>query len=389
MPRILVKLCWREIRRILSDPRIFVLLLGGPFIYAFVFGGVYWQGRTTNVPIVIVDQDHSRLSRELTTALRASDSLKIVGWANSPDELPALARREAAYTCVMFPARFERDVLAGRAPKIGVLLDGTNTLVSGVSLNAIRNVIGAYQVGVNRRFLEASGVPNERIDTVSRPVTIVGRQLFNPTSNYSYFLLIGLVCAASQSVIRMITGMSIGLDSYANIRREFKTDLPGAPWLYATKVIGTCCLALPVVYGATATVLTLFGTPHRGSLVFIYSALTVYVIVHVGMGFGYYGLCRSYILSTHLHLFMAVALFFLSGFTWPYYAMPAAVQAVAHYIPIFHMNCIMRKVNMVGASADWVLPHLVALVIWLVLGYTWGYVAFKKWLESQKALSHA
>jgi ABC-2 type transport system permease protein len=187
----------------------------------------------------------------------------------------------------------------------------------------------------------------------------------------------------------MITGMSIGLDSYANIRREFKTDLPSAPWLYATKVIGTCCLALPVVYGATATVLTLFGTPHRGSLVFIYSALTVYVVVHVGMGFGYYGLCRSYILSTHLHLFMAVALFFLSGFTWPYYAMPAAVQAVAHYIPIFHMNCIMRKVNMVGASADWVLPHLVALVIWLVLGYTWGYVAFKKWLESQKALSLA
>jgi ABC-2 type transport system permease protein len=185
MARILVKLCWREIRRILSDPRIFVLLLGGPFVYAFVFGGVYWQGRTTNVPIIIVDQDHSRLSRELTTALRASDSLKIVGWANSPDELPALARREAAYTCVMFPARFERDVLAGRAPKIGVLLDGTNTLVSGVSLNAIRNVIGTYQVGVNRRFLEASGVPNERIDTVSRPVTIVGRQLFNPTSNYS------------------------------------------------------------------------------------------------------------------------------------------------------------------------------------------------------------
>lgn len=36
-------------------------------------------------------------------------------------------------------------------------------------------------------------------------------------------------------------------------------DLPRTPWLYATKVAGTFCLALPVVYDDVATVLTLFG----------------------------------------------------------------------------------------------------------------------------------
>jgi ABC-2 type transport system permease protein len=383
MTKTLFKLCFRETKRLLSDPRLFVLLIGGPFIYAIVFGGVYWNGRTTNVPIIIVDQDHSRLSRELVTSLRASDSLHIVGFANSPEELLSMARREEAYACVMFPLNFERDLLAGRSPRVAIVQDGSNLLIGGVAMRAIREVLGTYQVGMDRRVLEATGIPSGRVSIVARPIIMTGRQLFNPTSNYSYFLLIGLVCAASQSVIRMITGMAIGLDSYAELRCSVATDLPSLPLLFATKVAGVCCLALPIVYGAVGCVLTVFGMPHRGSLLLIYAALTAYVVIHVCMGYGYFGLCKSYILSTHLHLYMAVVLFFLSGFTWPYYAMPPAVQTIAHCIPIFHMNCIMRKVNLVGATAGWVLPHLVALAVWLVLAYAWGYAAFKKWCSVQ------
>lgn len=379
----LLKLCLRETRRILSDQRIFILLICGPFAYAFIFGGVYWNGRTTSVPIVIVDQDHSRLSRELVTALRASDSLKIVAFANSPGDLLPMVRREEAYACVMFPLNFERDVLAGRSPKLAVLLDASNVLISGVAYRAVYEVAGTYQVGLDRKVLEAAGIPSGTVPTIARPIVLTSRQLFNPTSNYSYFLLIGLVCAASQSVIRMITGMSIGLDNCAALRASVQGEMPSLPWLFATKVAGTCFLALPVVYGAVTSVLAVFGMPHRGSLLLIYATLTAYVLIHVCMGYGYYGVCKSHILSTHLHLFMAVVLFFLSGFTWPYYAMPRPVQLLAHCIPIFHMNCIMRKVNLIGAPAAWVFPHILALAIWLVVACAWGYKAFKKWCETQ------
>ncbi len=66
--------CWgkhfvRELRRIFTDKRIFITMLGGPLLYGFLFGGVYSAGRICHVPIVIVDQDHSALSRDLTGAL--------------------------------------------------------------------------------------------------------------------------------------------------------------------------------------------------------------------------------------------------------------------------------------------------------------------------------
>jgi ABC-2 type transport system permease protein len=395
MANSLLTACLRETKRILSDSRILPLLIGGPFFYAFVFGGAFWQGRVQHVPIVIVDQDHSAMSREFVRALRASDSVSVVGWANSPSELPSLVRRQEAYACVMFPLNFERDVLAGRSPKVAVLVDGSNALSGGPPLNAVRDVAVTFQVGIDRKELEASGVPADGSPTitgnstagnstiVARPITFAERPLFNPTGSYSYFILIGLVCAAAQGVIRMGVGVSIGLDRYDRLCRDLKSHDLSLPWLFASKVIGTSFIALPAMYGAVACVLWLFGTPHRGSLLLVFFACTIYVAIQICMGYAYYGLCKSPLFALHIHMYMASALFILSGFTWPYYAMPPAVSAVAHCIPLFPMNCIMRKINLVGAPAVWLIPHFLSLAIWLVVASALGYAAFKQWYRGQ------
>ena len=59
--------------------------------------------------------------------------------------------------------------------------------------------------------------------------------------------------------------------------------------------------------------------------------------------------------------FMASLLFPVSGFSWRYHAMPSTPQDFTHLLAIFHMNCIMRKVNLVGATAGCVFQHLLAL----------------------------
>ena len=397
MLRTFLAACLRETRRILSNSRIFPLLIGGPFFYAFVFGGAFWQGRVQYVPIVIVDQDHSALSREFVRALRASDSVKIVGWVDSPAELVSLARREEAFACVVFPLNFERDVLAGRSPKVAILVDGSNTLIAGPALGAVRDIAATYQVGIDQRDLEATGVPADGSPTITgnstagnstiaaRPITFAERPLFNPTGSYSYYILIGLVCAAVQGVIRMGVGVSIGIDRYDRLLSDLKSRDLSVPWLFASKVIGTCFIALPAMYGAVACVLWLFGTPHRGSLFLVLVACTIYVPIQICMGYAYYNLCKSPLFALHIHMYMASALFILSGFTWPYYAEPSLVSAVAHCIPLFPMNCIMRKINLIGAPAGWLLPHFLALAVWLVLAGTLGFAAFKQWCRMQSA----
>lgn len=168
---------------------------------------------------------------------------------------------------------------------------------------------------------------------------------------------------------------------------DLKLHKLSIPWLFASKVIGTSFVALPAMYGAVACVLWLFGTPHRGSLFLVFFACTIYVVLQICIGYGYYGLCKSPLFALHIHMYMASALFILPGFTWPYYAMPPAVSAVAHCIPLFPMNCIMRKVNLVGASTGMLLPHLLPLIAWLVFAYAWSFRAFKGWCETERPIA--
>ena len=392
MLRTLLAACLRETKRILADSRVLPLLIFGPFFYAFVFGGAFWQGRVQYVPVVIVDQDHSAMSRSFVSALRASDNVKIVGWADSPSDLASLVRREEAFACIVFPRNFERDVLARRAPKVAILVDGSNTLVAGPAIGALRDVAVAYQVGIDRRELEASGIPGGghqnaagASTVVARPLTFAERPLFNPTGSYSYYILIGLVCAAAQGVIRMGISVAIGFDRLDQIRQDPRTAHLSPSRVFASKVIGACFIALPAMCGAVACVFWIFGTPHRGSLFLVLLACAMFVPLQVCMGYAYFGLCKAPLFALQIHMYMASALFILSGFTWPYYAEPAAVSAVAHCIPLFSMNCIMRKVNLIGGPAVWVWPHFLALAIWLVVAYALGYTAFSRWCNAQAA----
>jgi ABC-2 type transport system permease protein len=81
---------------------------------------------------------------------------------------------------------------------------------------------------------------------------------------------------------------------------------------------------------------------------------------------------------THAHLFMSSIQFILSGFTWPYYAMPPWVRPLVYCFPIFHMNSLLRKVALDGAGPVLVMQHLLPLLVWLPVSMAWGYWGVRK-----------
>ena len=365
-------LCKREWKRMLFDIRIAFIFIGGPFFYAIIFGCVYWNGQTRHVPIVIADQDHSTLSREISSALQASDDIRVVGWVDGPEDLLPLIRRDAAYACVVFPPGFERDVLAGKKPRIGILFDGSNTLVAATASAGIRTTLATYQIGLAQRRLEAT-LPPTAAQSTALPLQEVTRFLFNPTSNYSYFILMGLVCIAVQSVTRIGGGISLELDSIAKLKREFPNLDLTERRVFLFKAIATGSLALPVAFAALSFPFLIFGAPFRGNLLVLALALTVFVFTQVCAGFGYSAVCKSAVFCTQLQLYMSAVLFTLSGFTWPYYVMPRWVRWIANLTPLFHMNCLLRKTALIGASIETIWPHLAALAVLCALSVAWGY----------------
>jgi ABC-2 type transport system permease protein len=375
----------RELKRLLTDRRIVVIMLAGPFFYAFLFGGVYWQGRVREIPIVIVDQDHSEMSRDLSRALLASENLSLAFFGTSTADFFEATKRGRAYACVVIPKDFQRDILRGRQGRVAVLLDGSNILIGNVLTRSISAVIAAYRTEARARRLMAGGVSRARAAASAAPIQAVVRPLFNPASHYGYFILAGLIIVALQQVVRIGAAISLSLDAGSAARAEL-ARIGGHPMtLLTAKVAATAALMLPAAFVAIRLPFDLFGSPFRGNWLLAFAILTVFVIVQILVGYGVSGICRSALLSLHALLLFSVPAFILSGFTWPSYAMPGWLKTLSWLIPLTHVTDAFRKIALMGAGAQSLWPQLAVLIAWLPLSVLWGYWGLKR----QTALHHA
>jgi len=368
----------RELRRILTERRILLTMLAGPFLYALVFGGVYWSGRIRKVPIVIVDQDHSVLSRDLTRALLASENLSLAFYGDSPADFYEAARRERAYACVVIPKDFERDTVRGRQGRVTVILDGSNILIGNMTSRTISGTIAAYRAGARARRLMAGGMSRAQAMAAAAPIRPVVRPLFNPASHYGFFILAGLVLVALQQVTRMGAAISLSLDAEPANRLEI-ASIGGSAWSVLTaKVAATSVTVLPIAYVAIRLPFDLFGSPFRGNWCVAYALLTLFMLMQIFAGYGISGICGSAVFSLHVLLYVSVPLFALTGFTWPAYAMPGWAQAVRSLIPLAHIADIFRKMALMGANLGVLLPHLAVLLAWAPVSVLWGYWGLRR-----------
>ena len=90
-----------------------------PLLLFGVISGVYQAGTLLDMPLAVVDKDHSQLSRKLIRDLDATSHAQVITVPAGVQEGLDAIRRADAYALLYIPPDFEADVLGGRAPKIG------------------------------------------------------------------------------------------------------------------------------------------------------------------------------------------------------------------------------------------------------------------------------
>ena len=373
--RAILRVMFRELRLILSDQHIVTLVLGGPFFYCLIFGAVYLHGRVNQVSIAVVDQDHSALSRDLTTALDASDSLRVAIRSGTMDAFDDAVKRGSVYLCVVIPPDFQRDLMRGRQATVLVDIDGCNLLISNVTGRAVRTVLGTYRVGARFKRLMMQGAPRSALMSQVSPITAEYRSLYNPAFNYSTYLLMGLTCIALQQVTMLSASIALGMENSPDRRRELLAITRRPLQILTGKTLAFLVPLLPLGITALYVPFGLFGAPFRGSWHFMAGLMMFYIFMHVLLGFFMEGLCKSSVFSAQILLCISTPAFLLTGATWPVIAMPGWVQALSYSLPLTHYADMLRKVSLMGASIGLFRGHILAIMAWLPVAIAGGYWA--------------
>jgi ABC-2 type transport system permease protein len=345
-----------EYGRVLRDRGAFGLIVVGPILYGVLYPQPYVGQLIRGVPIAVVDDDGSDLSRTIVQALNADEAIKV---AARPTTLVAaqiaLARREV-FGIVGIPAGTEREVLKGNKARLPAYVDSAYFLLYSRTLQGILESAGAATAELLSRNSRPDGSLYRAALARSSPVEILSQPLFNPTGGYASYIVPAAFILILQQTLLMgsatLGGVAFEQGGLGGRRRRGTVAAvigQGlAHLLLALPGFALYLVVLPHIYG--------FSTNGRVLDIFVLAIPFILSVSFLGQFVGTWFKRRE--TAVLLLIAISLPLFFMAGVAWPPEAIPEILRTFSVIFPsTFGIDGLVR-VNQMGAtladvSKDW------------------------------------
>ena len=341
----------KEVIQLTRDWLMLVLIILGPTLELVLLAQSTGHG-VTHLSVVIVDQDHSQVSREIVTALDNTEELDVVAYLDSPDQVNTWLERNQAALAAILPARLEADLAARLQPQVQLIADGSNSVVSSNALSAASGAINAYLA--QRAAANVAGWPL---------LDLRSRVLYNPTLNVRHFAVTAQLGFIVYQVALIVA--SLGLTR----ERELGTleQLLVTPLRRLELIIGKAIPAL-VIAGVDfvimwAIIVNVFGVPMQGSFALLLGLSLLFIAAEIGWGLTISALSHTQQQAVLMIFVLALVDISFSGYMVPIERLPVALRLFSQIFPMQHYLVIIRSVMLKGAGLAILLPEALALVI--------------------------
>ena len=106
-----------------------------------------------------------------------------------------------------------------------------------------------------------------------------------------------------------------------------------------------------------------FGIAVQGSLGLLYAATLVFATANLSLGFLFSCLARQQMQAMQMSFFFFLPSSLLSGFMFPFIAMPAWAQRLGEILPLTHFLRIVRGIMLRGVDTAFVLGELLPIAV--------------------------
>jgi ABC-2 type transport system permease protein len=337
-----------EWRRVLAIRGAFVLMVLAPLVYGFYYPQPYLNQILRKIPIAVVDNDLSELSRNIVQTLDASGAVKVAVRAETLAEARAALDRGEAFAVVGIPPDAERDMLKGTTVHLPVYADATylfifRTMGSGiaVAISTLSSELAAGGARTDGSLVKATLASTTPADVLLQPI-------FNPVGGYASYIVpaafvlilqqILLIGASMLTVIALAQGAGGALASVLGRGVAHLTLFLPALALYF--------IVLPRFYGFSA-----LGHPLQ-----LFALASLFILATSFMGQAAGAWFTQPETPTLIFLGTSLPQLFLTGFSWPREAIPKPVLAAGYIFPSDFAIDGMVRIDQLGASL-WEVVH--------------------------------
>ncbi len=352
--RRLFYLIQKESRQIRRRRANLILVFVAPFLQLLIIGSSVTT-EVKNVPMGVVDYDHSPASRRLIQSFAASGSFDFLGLSASEGEAVQLLDDGRVKLMVVIPPGLERDMKNGRAPRVQVLLDGVDGNSAGVALGYVTALLAQLQRGWAAGLGAAPGPSGQG------RVTVSARMWYNPNLDSKLNFVPGLIGILLIIVTTFLTSVNIVREKeIGTLEQLMVTPLTRAEIILG-KIIPFSFLGFLQLTMSILAAGLVFGIWMKGSPLLLYAMAGLFFLSTLGLGIFISTLVRTQQQAMFVSWFATIYTMLLSGFFIPISNMPEWVQYITYLNPLRYFITVLREVYLKGTGLGFLWREALAM----------------------------
>ena len=348
-------LIWRdEMRQIFKDEGVIIFFFVVPLIYPLLYSWIYNNEVVREVPVVVVDNSHSQLSRKFIRMCNASPDVKVVAYVDDLDEAKMLIGRDVAKALYYIPSDFQTRIYRMQQSTISVYCDMGLVLAYKA---AYQTALMVSQEMNSEIQIKLSGNYTKREEQIqAKPLDADGQAIFSPAGGYGSFVLPAVLVLIIQQTLVLGIGLSAGTARETN---RFQDLVPVQKHYHGTfRIVFGKSMCYLMIYMLMVTWLTvivprLFHFPCLAHWQDLLIVMIPYTLACIFFGITMSCLVRYRENVMLIIVFVSVPLLFLTGVSWPQTEIPGFWQGVSWLFPsTFGVRAYIRLNSMGGTLGD-------------------------------------
>jgi ABC-2 type transport system permease protein len=324
---------WKSIK---SDKAVISTFLSVTIIILVVYTYIYSNQVVKEVPVAIVNQDATKMSRDYIAMLDATEGTKAISTFTDLQEAKRAYYSKNVQGIVIIPKDFEKNIRSGKQVVITTFSDASNMVFYKRILGDVTTINGYFSAGIFIKKEMAKGVSVAKAQENYTPIQAISTSLFNTTAGYATYIIPVLTALIVQLVLLM------GIGILSGSRRETVTTHTNFPRLLHKGGTIPVLLAKACLYTAIFMVIipiqvgivyALFGIPVRSSLLLMYIFIIPYVFSVVFLGITISALFKRREDSIVFLVLLSIPSLMLSGLSFPIESFSEFYQLISKIIP--------------------------------------------------------
>jgi ABC-2 type transport system permease protein len=326
----IVTLIRKEVLAVLRDPRNRVALILPPILQLFLFS---FTGtlEVKHVRLGIWNQDYGQASNELIQRLAASPNFDKIEFAHSRMELQQMIDEQRVLLAINFLPDFTRRFQEEKAAPLQLLADGRKSNASQIAQGYVTQVVNQF-------------LGEQQPSNSLAAVQIVQRNWFNPNLDYIWFTLPSLAVMITLQICLNVTAMSVAREREMGTFDQLLVSPMQPLEIMAGKSIPALILGLVEATIFILITVFIFRIPFRGSILFLYLSLTVFITAMIGIGLSISSIALTQQQALLGIMTILLPALLLSGYAAPIENMPSWLQPVTYANPLRYMMVVTKGV---------------------------------------------